>query len=151
MSDHSEKCIVRVDPEFGLCNCGAQRVEDDRAEVLRLRAEVVRLDAARADAVQRAEEAYRKLESWTRTPPDEFPEKCYYCHGVGACPRCWGRAAITALESERERLAAALLKCKNLTRYQETSPLTVRQVGEMVGRIVDEARAALRPTREPTR
>jgi hypothetical protein len=31
-------------------------------------------------------------------------DSCDYCHGIGACPRCWGRAAITKLE---HRLAKA--------------------------------------------
>lgn len=33
--------------------------------------------------------------------------ECSYCHGVGACPRCWGRAAIERLTREDARLAVA--------------------------------------------
>lgn len=33
---------------------------------------------------------------------------CDYCHGVGACPRCWGRSAIEELTAERAALVDAL-------------------------------------------
>ena len=31
---------------------------------------------------------------------------CDYCCAIGACPRCWGRAAIDELKHERDRLLA---------------------------------------------
>ena len=36
------------------------------------------------------------------------PERCDYCHGVGACPKCWGRTAIEELKNERAELLDAL-------------------------------------------
>lgn len=34
-------------------------------------------------------------------------ETCDYCRGIGACPKCWGRAGITRLESQRDALLEA--------------------------------------------
>ena len=38
----------------------------------------------------------------------EAEPRCSYCHGVGACPRCWGRAAITEKSRELDDLRAQL-------------------------------------------
>lgn len=43
-----------------------------------------------------------KVKAMAPPEPEGFPENCTYCHGIGACPKCWGRAAITRMESERE-------------------------------------------------
>jgi hypothetical protein len=33
-------------------------------------------------------------------------EACTYCHGVGACPKCWGRCAIESAKADHERVQA---------------------------------------------
>jgi hypothetical protein len=35
-------------------------------------------------------------------------EKCDYCMGVGACPKCWGRAAIEELKTKLSKAERAL-------------------------------------------
>lgn len=40
---------------------------------------------------------------------------CDYCKGIGACPRCWGRAAIDELEKENARLRDRNTEQKNNT------------------------------------
>ena len=38
------------------------------------------------------------------TMPNETKTyECSYCHGVGACPQCWGRAAIEELKAQVKR------------------------------------------------
>ena len=39
---------------------------------------------------------------------------CTYCHGVGACPECWGRVGIGKLRAEVQRLTAALREARGL-------------------------------------
>ena len=46
-------------------------------------------------------------------------------------------------------LRDALRACANLTRHQETSPTTVREVGERVNAIVEAALAADEAARKP--
>lgn len=36
--------------------------------------------------------------------------KCDYCRGVGACPKCWGRANITELQARLAEAVALLRK-----------------------------------------
>lgn len=58
-------------------------------------------------------EIAEQIRSWSAPPspaaaPGEYdPEAgtCTYCHGIGACPKCWGRVQIDAL---RAALAAAV-------------------------------------------
>ena len=50
---------------------------------------------------------------------------CDYCAGVGACPKCWGRAAIEELKRDRDRWREACL-----TSLQGD----YKKVGELVGR-----------------
>ena len=33
---------------------------------------------------------------------------CDYCHGIGACPSCWGRNAIDLLRAQNKELLEAL-------------------------------------------
>lgn len=33
---------------------------------------------------------------------------CGYCHGVGACPRCWGRVGIDRMERDKDQVIAKL-------------------------------------------
>ena len=33
---------------------------------------------------------------------------CDYCHAIGACPKCWGRAGIEELKAANARLRTAL-------------------------------------------
>ena len=33
---------------------------------------------------------------------------CDYCHAIGACPKCWGRAGIDELKAENARLREAI-------------------------------------------
>lgn len=49
--------------------------------------------------------------------------KCNYCYGVGACPQCWGQAAITELKAEIERLKPKPPLC-----YEHGEPVPMRQV-----------------------
>ena len=61
--------------------------------------------ALRVAAEQRAEMLQvRLLEERKAVSAADFDGggTCTYCHAVGACPRCWGRAAITALEQRAE-------------------------------------------------
>lgn len=42
--------------------------------------------------------------------PEDFPTHCNYCHGVGACPLCWGRAAIEAQKEQHARVLSDIAK-----------------------------------------
>lgn len=35
-------------------------------------------------------------------------ETCDYCHAIGACPQCWGRAGYDRLTQEKAALLEAL-------------------------------------------
>jgi hypothetical protein len=43
-------------------------------------------------------------------------EACTYCHGVGACPTCWGRTAIEELKAKNQKLAERRLVLDKLLR-----------------------------------
>ena len=46
----------------------------------------------------------------------EEPQKpvfsCSYCHNIGACPKCWGRAAIEELYVQIHKLQAEVRSYK---------------------------------------
>lgn len=66
---------------------------------------------------------------------------------VGVCTGC----EIDRLRVENAALAAALQQCANLTRYQETSPDTVANVGRMVQKIASSPICASALEREVRR
>lgn len=92
--------IARLPPNIA-AERDAHFIAAAREYVPRLLAEVERLGAA-CDLIHRAKNI-------DNAPPG-FPNVCNYCHGIGACPVCWGRAGITALESERDALKEKLAR-----------------------------------------
>ena len=66
------------------------------------------VDAARAAILDHVREITTEVERLTKPGTGYDPETgvCTYCHGVGACPRCWGRVGIDRMAAERDALAA---------------------------------------------
>jgi hypothetical protein len=60
-----------------------------------LREERARTEEARADA-----EKWKQRWLEMKALPFDGDAQCGYCKGIGACPRCWGRAGITKLEEK---------------------------------------------------
>jgi len=86
-----------------MCACGLHMASAEApgtCEVAKLRAE--------RDALSRERDALRTFYDKVKAAEFDGEGKCTYCHGIGACPRCWGRAGITRLEKERDARGAAL-------------------------------------------
>lgn len=54
------------------------------------------------DSARETNAAWREMEDALAAVAQAEPEltKCDYCHGIGACPRCWGRAGIEELKAD---------------------------------------------------
>lgn len=60
----------------------------------------LREERARTEAALAEVEVLKKRWTELKAAPFDGEGECGYCHGVGACPRCWGRAGITKLEEK---------------------------------------------------
>lgn len=96
---------------------------ESRTDTLKLFRENMEANAARIreleDALSKAQGFIKNHQARLMAATFDGSEKCDYCHGVGACPRCWGRAAITRLEKRfenvRQDLGAIPRSLRNLS------------------------------------
>ena len=80
------------------------RGQGDEAECLANAALIVAAVNALPALLDECERLERENARLTKPGTGYDPEAgaCTYCHGVGACPRCWGRVGIDRLERERD-------------------------------------------------
>ena len=72
---------------------------------------------------------------------------CRYCFGIGACPKCWGRAGYDRLKAINADLLAALETMTAwVEKWQRDGKLGAGALLAMANH-VDEARAALTKVR----
>lgn len=67
-------------------------------------------------------------------------EQCSQCHGVGACPKCWGRSAINELKSDVVKLAKenqVLLELMEFARARCHGYAAALQVSKDTGQNID--------------
>ena len=69
--------------------------------------------------------------------------RCGYCHGVGACPRCWGRAGITKLEAALAEKGAALRELFALWNDRPRGFVAAQEKAGRLTAVIERLRALL--------